>query len=206
GINSRTGLAEVERVVRQRINERHMAAGVTIQDPGSTYIDVQVKIGRDSVIRPMSFLEGTTVIGAGTLIGPSTRIVDSKVGDDAEVTFSVVLDSRIGRRSHVGPFARVRGGSVLADESEVGNFVEVNRSKVGSGTKAKHLSYLGDARVGRDVNFGAGTVTANYDGYAKHQTRIGDDARIGSDTMLVAPVSVGKGAVTGAGSVVTDDV
>jgi bifunctional UDP-N-acetylglucosamine pyrophosphorylase/glucosamine-1-phosphate N-acetyltransferase len=206
GLNSRSGLAAVTRVVRDRINARHMANGVTIVDPATTYVDVGVTIGPDTVLHPNIYLEGGTRIGRGCAIGPSTRIVDGVVGDASEVTFSVVERSKIGREVHVGPFARLRAGAVLADGSQVGNFVEVKASRLGRGAKAKHLTYLGDADVGRGANVGAGTVTVNYDGYEKHPTVIGEDASVGSDTMLVAPVRVGKGAVTGAGSVITKDV
>lgn len=206
GINSRGDLAETTRVVRDRINAGHMAKGVTLLDPATTFIDVDVRIGRDTVIRPLTFLEGSTRIGAGTEIGPSTRIVDSRVDDEATVQFSVVHGARIGRGATVGPFAHVRPGTALAEGAKAGAFVEIKASKVGRGAKVPHLSYLGDATVGEGANVGAGTVTVNYDGYEKHRTVIGAGARIGSDTMLVAPVRVGDGAVTGAGSVITNDV
>jgi bifunctional UDP-N-acetylglucosamine pyrophosphorylase/glucosamine-1-phosphate N-acetyltransferase len=206
GVNSRAGLAAVERVVRERVNAQHMANGVTIVDPATAYIEVDVRIGPDTVIRPLTFLEGDTRIGGGCAIGPSTRIVDSRVGDRSEVTFAVVLSSTVGSGAVVGPFARLRNGAVLDDDTEVGNFVEVKASRVGEGSKAKHLTYLGDATLGRDVNVGAGVVTVNYDGYEKHQTTIGDGASIGSDTMLIAPVKIGREANTGAGSVISEDV
>lgn len=206
GINSRLGLAETVRVVRERINRRHMDRGVTIVDPETTYIDVDVRIGPDTLVHPMSFLEGATRIGAGCEIGPSTRIVDSRVEDGATVQFSVVREARIGPRASVGPFAHVRPGTVLAERAKVGTFVEIKASRVAEGAKVPHLSYVGDTTVGKGTNIGAGTVTANYDGYRKHRTEIGEDVRIGSDTMLVAPVRVGDGAVTGAGSVITKDV
>jgi len=206
GANSRGGLAAVERVIRGRINARHMAGGVTIVDPSATYIDVDVKIGRDTVVLPMTFLEGETRIGSGCTIGPSARIVDSRIGAGSEVTFAVVLGSRTGRRVRIGPFARLRPGTVMADGSYAGTFVDIKNADIGRGSKVPHLSYVGDATLGRDVNIGAGTVTVNYDGYAKHRTEIGDGARIGSDTMLIAPVAVGRDANTGAGSVITQDV
>ena len=206
GINSRRGLAETVRVVRERINGKHMERGVTIVDPGTTFVDVDVRIGADTVVHPMTFLEGPTRIGAGCEIGPSTRIADSRVEDGAIVQFSVVREARIGPRATVGPFAHVRPGTVLAEGAKAGAFVEIKASKVGEGAKVPHLSYVGDAEVGKGANVGAGTVTVNYDGYRKHRTQIGEDARIGSDTMLVAPVRVGDGAVTGAGSVITKDV
>jgi bifunctional UDP-N-acetylglucosamine pyrophosphorylase/glucosamine-1-phosphate N-acetyltransferase len=206
GANSRGGMAALERVVRTRINDRHLAAGVTIVDPSTTFIDEGVRIGADTTVLPLTFLEGDTTIGRGAELGPSTRIRDSRVADGAGVTFSVVEGARIGRNADVGPFARLRPGTVLAPGVHVGSYVEIKASTIGEGAKVPHLTYVGDATVGRRANLGAGTVTVNYDGYAKHRTQIGDDARIGSDTMLVAPVKVGKGAATGAGSVITQDV
>jgi bifunctional UDP-N-acetylglucosamine pyrophosphorylase / glucosamine-1-phosphate N-acetyltransferase len=206
GINSRGDLARTTRVMRERINERHLANGVTLLDPDTTYIDADVRIASNTVIHPMTFLSGSTKIGAGSEIGPDTQIADSAVGRDARVSFSVVQGSRIGPRAQVGPYAHVRPGTTLRADAKVGAFVEVKASEIGQGAKVPHLTYVGDATIGRHANIGAGTVTVNYDGYTKHRTRIGDDARVGSDTMLVAPVKVGKGAVTGAGSVITSDV
>jgi bifunctional UDP-N-acetylglucosamine pyrophosphorylase / glucosamine-1-phosphate N-acetyltransferase len=206
GLNSRNGLAAVERVVRGRINAAHMASGVTLVDPATTYIDVGVRIGADTVLQPMTFLEGETSVGHRCEIGPSVRLRDTRVGDDAVVLFSVAEEAAIGRGSDVGPFARLRPGTVLADAVHVGSYVEIKGSTVGSGSKVPHLSYVGDADIGAGVNIGAATVTVNYDGYRKSRTVVEDGARIGSDTMLVAPVRVGKGAVTGAGSVITKDV
>jgi bifunctional UDP-N-acetylglucosamine pyrophosphorylase/glucosamine-1-phosphate N-acetyltransferase len=204
--NSRASLARVAEVMRRRINESHMAEGVTLVDPSSTYIDVEVRIGRDAVVFPNTYLEGRTRVGTGARIGPSARLVDSIVGDEAEVQFSVVKESRIGPRAAVGPFANVRPGTVLAEGAKAGTFVEIKNSRVGRGSKVPHLSYVGDATIGERANVGAGTVTVNYDGYEKHRTVIGDDARIGSDTMLVAPVKVGRRGWTGAGSTITRDV
>ncbi len=206
GVNSRATLAELNRIMRARINARHMASGVTLVDPAQTYIDVEVRIGPDSVIYPLSFLEGSTRIGRDCVIGPSVGMIDSTVGDGSRVWFAVVESARIGRDVNVGPFARVRPGTVLADGVKVGSYVEVKNARVGEGSKVPHLSYVGDATIGKNVNVGAATVTVNWDGYEKHRTVIGDDARIGSDTMLVAPVKVGSKAVTGAGSVITKDV
>lgn len=206
GLNSRGGLADVSRVLRDRINERHMANGVTLVDPSATYIDVDVRIGPDTVIRPHTFLEGETAIGAGCAIGPSTRIVDSRVGDRSEIQFAVVLGATLGRDVRVGPFVRMRPGVVMDDGSMAGAFVDLKASRIGAGSKVPHLSYVGDAVIGKDVNIGAATVTVNYDGRRKHATAIEDGASVGSATMLVAPVTVGKGAVTGAGSVITKDV
>jgi bifunctional UDP-N-acetylglucosamine pyrophosphorylase/glucosamine-1-phosphate N-acetyltransferase len=206
GINSRADLARTARVVRDRINARHLANGVTLEDPETTFIDVDVRIGRDTVVHPMTFLSGATTIARRCEIGPSTRIADSSVGEGAIVQFSVVHGSRIGARAQVGPYAHVRPGTTLGTDAKAGAFVEIKASEVGRGGKVPHLAYVGDAKVGRRANVGAGTVTVNYDGYRKHRTQIGDDARVGSDTMLVAPVKLGKGAVTGAGSVITSDV
>jgi bifunctional UDP-N-acetylglucosamine pyrophosphorylase/glucosamine-1-phosphate N-acetyltransferase len=206
GLNSRAGLAAVQSVIRARINERHMRDGVTFMDPATTYVDAGVRIGRDTVLRPMTFLEGETRIGAGCEIGPSARIVDSVVGDRTSVSFAVVLGSKIGRDASVGPFARLRPGVRMADRTKAGAFVDIKNATIGEGSKVPHLSYVGDAVIGRNANIGAATVFVNYDGYEKHPTLVEDDARIGSDTMLVAPVRVGKGAVTGAGSVITRDV
>jgi len=206
GLNSRGGLAAVTEVVRRRINERHLDAGVTLIDPAATYIDVDATIGPDTTIYPNTLVEGATAIGSACVIGPSTRLRDATIGDRTEVTFSVVTGSTIGRDAHVGPFARLRDGVELADGATIGNFVEAKATRVGRGSKAKHLTYLGDAEIGDDVNVGAGTVTVNYDGYRKHRTLIEDGASIGSDTMLVAPITVGRSATTGAGSVITKDV
>ena len=206
GINSRSGLAGTTRELRDRINARHLANGVTLVDPETTYIDVDAKIGRDTVIHPMTFVSGETTIADGCEIGPSALIVDSRVARGAVVQFSVVREARIGAGAQVGPFAHVRPGTVLGPRAKVGAYVEVKAAELGEGAKVPHLAYVGDAKVGRRANVGAGSVTVNYDGYEKHLTSIGDDARVGSDTMLVAPVTVGKGAVTGAGSVITENV
>jgi len=206
GVNSRAGLAAVERVVRGRINAKHMEHGVTIVDPNATYIDVDVVIGPETIVRPMTFLEGATRIGAGCDLGPAARIVDSRVGDGSTVQFAVVLSSKIGRNVSVGPYVRMRPGTVLEDRSKAGAFVDLKNSTVGRGSKVPHLAYVGDTTIGKGSNIGAGTVTVNYDGYEKHRTLIGDDVRIGSDNMLIAPIEIGDGAVTGAGSVLTKDV
>jgi bifunctional UDP-N-acetylglucosamine pyrophosphorylase/glucosamine-1-phosphate N-acetyltransferase len=206
GVNSRETIATLGRIMRARINGRLMEAGVTIVDPATTYIDVDVEVGPESVLHPLTFLEGSTRVGAGCAIGPSVRLVDSGVGDGSTVQFAVVLGSTIGRKVSVGPFVRMRPGVVLADGAKAGAFVDLKNSVVGPGSKVPHLSYVGDTDIGRDSNIGAGTVTVNYDGYEKHRTVIGDDVRIGSDTMLIAPITIGDGAVTGAGSVITEDV
>jgi bifunctional UDP-N-acetylglucosamine pyrophosphorylase/glucosamine-1-phosphate N-acetyltransferase len=206
GANTRAGVAALEALLRRRVNEAHMAAGVSLIDPTATYIDVEVKIGRDSVIYPNTFVETGSRIGAHCTIGPSTAITRSRIGDGSAVWFSILEDAEVGRDCEVGPFARLRPGAALEDGAQIGNFVEVKASRIGKRSKAKHLAYIGDAEVGAGVNIGAGTVVVNYDGYEKYPTVIADGARIGSDTMLVAPVKVGKGAVTGAGSVITKDV
>jgi bifunctional UDP-N-acetylglucosamine pyrophosphorylase / glucosamine-1-phosphate N-acetyltransferase len=206
GVNSRTGLASLERVMRRRINERHMADGVTMIDPDTTYVDADVTIGPDTVINPMTFLEGATSIGDACEIGPSARLVDTEVGDRCRVSFAVANLAVIGDDVDVGPFAYLRPGAELAHGVHVGSYVEIKASTVGEGSKVPHLSYVGDAEIGAGTNVGAATVFVNYDGYRKHRTKVGDGVRIGSDTMLVAPVTVGDGAVTGAGSVITKDV
>jgi bifunctional UDP-N-acetylglucosamine pyrophosphorylase/glucosamine-1-phosphate N-acetyltransferase len=206
GINSRADLARCVRILRDRINATHLANGVTLVDPETTYIDVDVRIGADTTILPNTHLEGATRIGAACEIGPSTRIVDSRVDDGASVTFAVVKGARIGAAATVGPYVSIRPGTVLAEGAKAGTFVEIKNSKVGRGSKVPHLSYVGDADIGAGANIGAANVFANYDGYDKHRTFVGDEVRTGSDTILVAPVRLGKGSVTGAGSVITKDV
>jgi bifunctional UDP-N-acetylglucosamine pyrophosphorylase / glucosamine-1-phosphate N-acetyltransferase len=206
GVNSRAELARATSVIRRRINQDLMAGGVTLIDPDRTYVDVGVRVGADTTVLPDTYLEGDSRIGEGCTIGPGCRIEDSRVADNAVVEHSVVRGARIGARASVGPFAHLRPGTVLGADSKAGSFVEIKESRIGDGTKVPHLSYVGDATIGKNTNIGAGTVTVNYDGYTKHRTTIGDDVRIGSDTMLVAPVRIGRGAVTGAGSVITKDV
>lgn len=208
GVNDRAQLAAAAAEIRARTNERLMTAGVTIIDPAQTYVEPTVRVKAETVIHPGTFLHGSTSIGAGAEIGPHTRIRDSKVADGARVVFSEVTDAVIGEEASVGPYAYLRPGARLAARSKVGSFVEVKDSIIGEGSKVPHLSYIGDATIGKDVNIGAATVTVNYDAETKVKSRtaIGDGAKIGSDTMLVAPVRVGKDAVTGAGSVVTSDV
>lgn len=184
------------------------AAGVTIVDVNTTYIDDGVEVGAGTVIHPMTFLEGSTRVGRGCSLGPATRIVDSIVEDEASVTFSVVRESHIGPSAVVGPYASLRPGTRLGPRAKAGTFVEIKGSVVGEGSKVPHLSYIGDTEIGRDVNLGAGTITANYDSESKVKstTVVEDGAFTGSDTVLVAPVKLGKGSGTGAGSVVTKDV
>jgi bifunctional UDP-N-acetylglucosamine pyrophosphorylase/glucosamine-1-phosphate N-acetyltransferase len=206
GINDRVQLAAAERLLRARIAGEHMRAGVTIVDPDSTFIDATVTIGEDARIEPWTVLGGQTVIGPEAVIGPGSRIRDSQVGARAHVYGSWVEESEIGEGAHVGPMSHLRPGSVVGPDAEIGNYAEIKKSRLGARVRQHHFSYLGDAQVGDDVNIGAGSVTANFDGTEKHETVIGDGAFIGVDTMLRAPVTVGPGAKTGAGSVVTRDV
>ncbi len=206
GINDRVQLAEAEATIRDRIRRRHMLAGVTIADPSSAYIDADVTIGEDTVILPQTHLQGATVIGMRCEIGPATIIRDSTLGELCVVRSSTIEESVLEDGVDVGPYSHLRPGSHLCEGVHIGNYAEVKASRLGRGAKMGHFSYIGDADVGADVNIGAGTITANYDGTQKHRTVIGDGAFIGSDTMIVAPVRIGAGARTSAGSVVTRDV
>jgi bifunctional UDP-N-acetylglucosamine pyrophosphorylase / glucosamine-1-phosphate N-acetyltransferase len=207
GINSRAELAEVSRIVRQQKNSELMASGVTIEDPATAYIDRDVAIAPDTIIHPGVSLEAGTTIGAGCEIHSGVRIVNSRVGDRVTIlNHCVITDATIGDDASVGPFAHLRGEAELAERARVGNFVEVKKTVLGPGSKAMHLAYLGDATIGRDVNIGAGTITCNYDGVKKNQTVIEDGAFIGSDTQLIAPVIVKKGAYVGTGTTVREEV
>ena len=208
GVNSRVQLADVAALMRRRIAERLMLDGVTIVDPANTYIDATVTIGRDTVVHPMSHLHGATSIGAGCDIGPNVKLVDTMVGDGSTVINAVAKEAKVGKNCSVGPFTYLRPGAVLKEGAKAGTYVEVKKSTIGRNSKVPHLSYIGDAEIGENVNIGAGTITCNYDGETgkKSKTVIGNDVLIGSDTMLVAPVRVGDGAVTGAGSVVSRDL
>ena len=207
GINNRVELAKAGSIMRGRINAALMLSGVTIIDPDRTYIDAGVSVGSDTVIYPGAHIIGKTVIGSGCVIEEGSRIVDSTLGDGTKVrSYSIIESTKVGKDGVIGPFARLRPGSDIADEVRIGNFVEVKNAIIGRGTKANHLSYLGDAVIGSGVNIGAGTITCNYDGEKKHQTVIEDRAFIGSDTQLVAPVKVGRGAYVGSGTTVTKDV
>jgi bifunctional UDP-N-acetylglucosamine pyrophosphorylase/glucosamine-1-phosphate N-acetyltransferase len=206
GINDRTQLAECAAIMRDRINHQHMLNGVTIIDPTTTWIDVDVKIEAGVVIYPGTAITGKSTIKANAVIGPRTTLVSCAVAEGAKVVESNCTDSTIGKEVKVGPFTYLRKGTVLANESKAGAFVEIKNSTVGKGSKVAHLSYVGDAQIGEESNIGAATVFVNYDGEKKHQTKIGDQVRIGSDTMLVAPVTVGDGAYTAAGSVINEDV
>jgi len=206
GVNDRAQLAAAGVILRQRILQRHLLEGVTIVDPATTWIEADVTIDADATILPNTHLEGATAIRAGATIGPNCRLVDTTVGEDATVVWTVTNRAEIGPRATVGPFTHLRPGTRLAAGTKAGGFVEMKNAEVGEGSKVPHLSYIGDATIGRDVNVGAGTITCNYDGFDKHQTIIGDGAFIGSDTMLVAPVEIGSGAVTGAASAIAEDV
>lgn len=183
-----------------------MLAGVTIVDPASTWIDADVTIGQDTRIEPGTTLRGRTTIGAGCRLGPQTVIEDAVLGDDVTIRASWIEQSEIGNGTDIGPYSHLRPGVRLAAHVHVGNYVEMKNARVGSGTQIGHVSYLGDAEIGERVNVGAGTITCNFDGQNKHQTTIGDDVFVGSDTMLVAPVELGDGSRTGAGSVATKPV
>ena len=206
GVNDRLGLAAAEVAMRRRIVGGWMRAGVTIIDPQSTFIDADVVIGRDSVIYPNSHLQGNTVIGEDCVIGPGAVIRDSSIGEGCRVMLSVVEESVLEGNIDVGPYSHLRPGCHVEAGAHIGNFVEVKESRLGRGVKLGHFGYVGDADVGSNANLGAGLVTCNFDGTSKHRTKIGEGAFIGSDTMLVAPVSIGKGAATGAGAVVNTDV
>lgn len=206
GVNTRVHLAQANAALRDRINTGHMLAGVTMTDPSLVWVSPTVRIGRDVVIEPMTFLSGATIVDDGAVVGPNTRIEDGVVGARAVVEASLVRGARIGDDAIVGPNAFLRPGAVLAAGAKVGSFVEVKNSTIGEGSKVPHLSYIGDAEIGSGVNVGAGSITCNYDGTDKHRTIIGDGAFIGSDTMLVAPVEIGAGAITGAGSAIAKDV
>jgi bifunctional UDP-N-acetylglucosamine pyrophosphorylase/glucosamine-1-phosphate N-acetyltransferase len=223
GVNDRVALAHVRALAQRAILERHMRAGVTVVDPLATWVDVDVRIGQDARIEPGTALRGATEVGAGTIVGPHTTATDTQIGEHATVgPHTTAIDSRIGERAavrvawldravvgagaSVGPFAYLRPDAVLGEGSKVGTFVEVKNSAIGPGAKVPHLSYIGDADVGERANLGAGTITANYDGHAKHRTTIGKRVRGGVDTAFVAPVTVGDDAYTAAGSVITEDV
>jgi bifunctional UDP-N-acetylglucosamine pyrophosphorylase/glucosamine-1-phosphate N-acetyltransferase len=206
GLDDRIKLAKAEALMRQRINEGWMLAGVTLLDPALIYVEASVEVGQDTVIYPNTYLQGATTIGHNCRIGPNTIIRDSTVGNRCVIEASVLEGATVEDDVEIGPFARLRKGAHLAKGVHVGNFGEIKNSYLGPGTKMGHFSYVGDATLGAKVNVGAGTVVCNYDGERKHHTVIEDDVFIGSDTMLVAPVKVGKGAKTGAGAVVTRDV
>lgn len=206
GINNRIHLAEAEAALRRQINQKWMRAGVTMINPATTYIGLDVTLGQDTVVYPNTYVYGKTAIGSDCAIGPNSYIEDSTIGNNCLIRFSVVEQATIESNVDIGPFAHLRKGAYLAQGVHMGNFGEVKNSYLGPGTKMGHFSYLGDATTGENVNIGAGTITCNYDGVRKQPTNIDDNAFIGSDTMLVAPVKIGKNSKTGAGSVVTKDV
>jgi len=206
GVNDRAALAQAEAIMQKRINEALMMSGVTIKDPQTTYIDADVKIGRDTVVLPGSILSGRTEIGEGCTIGPNSEISNTKVGHHTTIRHSVVSDSEIGSEVQIGPFSHIRPQTAIGNRAKVGNFVEVKKSTIGEGSKASHLSYVGDAEIGKDVNLGCGMITVNYDGKYKYLTKVEDGAFIGCNVNLIAPVTVGKEAIVAAGSTITEDV
>lgn len=206
GVNDRADLSEVQRLMNARIINDHQLTGVTVIDPDSTWIEATVQIGEDTVLEPGTYLRGNTDIGSGATIGPASTIAHCEIGDGATIVHSYLVQAKVGPNASVGPFAYLRPDAELAEGAKVGTFVEVKNSKIGPGAKVPHLSYIGDADVGEGTNLGAATITANYDGKNKHRTVIGAGVRTGVDTTFVAPVTVGDGAYTGAGSVITRDV
>jgi bifunctional UDP-N-acetylglucosamine pyrophosphorylase / glucosamine-1-phosphate N-acetyltransferase len=207
GINTRVELAAVTTRVRQRINERHMLAGVTLIDPATTYIETEVQIGADTVLYPNCYLQGQTVIGSGCRLEPNVKISDSSIGNNVTIKMgTVVSESLVADEAQLGPYSHLRPLSDVRRQAKVGNFVELKKSVLHAGAKASHLTYIGDAEVGEKVNVGAGTITCNYDGKNKFKTIIEAGAFIGSNTALVAPVTIGAGAYVGAGSTITRDV
>lgn len=207
GINSRSELAEVSRLMRQKKNEELMAAGVTLVDPATTYIDPDAEVAPDTVIHPGVVIEGRSRVGTACEILPYVRISESQIGDRVTInSFSVISGAQVAAGASLGPFAHLRPGTVVGEAAKVGNFVELKNTTLGPGSKANHLTYLGDATIGTNVNVGAGTITCNYDGVSKHKTVVEDGAFIGSDSQLIAPVTIGKGAYVGAGSSITENV
>jgi bifunctional UDP-N-acetylglucosamine pyrophosphorylase/glucosamine-1-phosphate N-acetyltransferase len=199
-------LSVLNRIMRKRINEGHMLNGVTMIDPDAVYIEKGVSIGKDTILYPGTFLEGDTVIGAGCEIGPNVKIKDSTLGEGIKIENAGVDSVVIKDHVTIGPYVYLRPGTVLEEKVKVGRFVELKNTKVASGSKVPHLSYVGDAEIGKGVNIGAGVITVNYDGKNKHKTIIGDDAFIGCNANLIAPIKIGDGAYVAAGSTITDDV
>ncbi|MFZ2464177.1 MAG: bifunctional UDP-N-acetylglucosamine diphosphorylase/glucosamine-1-phosphate N-acetyltransferase GlmU [Caldibacillus thermoamylovorans] len=206
GINDRVALAQAGKIMQQRINEKHMRNGVTIIDPEQTYIDATAVIGQDTVIYPGTMVKGNTVIGTDCIIGPNSEILNCDIGNRTSIRQSVTHDSKIGSDVQIGPFAHIRPQSLIHDEVRIGNFVEIKKTEFGRKSKASHLSYIGDANVGSNVNIGCGSITVNYDGVNKFKTIIKDGAFIGCNSNLVAPVEIGEGAYVAAGSTITDNV
>lgn len=206
GVNSRVQLAEAEEILRKRINKMHMENGVTLIDPSSTYIGDDVEIGRDTIIYPGNVIEGNTKIGEGVMIYPNSRISNSIIDNNVEIQSSVIIDSKIGERTTVGPFAYIRPESIIGNDARIGDFVEIKKSTIGNNTKVSHLTYIGDAKVGEHCNFGCGTVVVNYDGKKKNTTIIGNNSFIGCNTNLVSPVTVEDNTYIAAGSTIVNDV
>ena len=206
GVNDRRALADVRAIAQRRIHERHLLAGVTIVAPAATVIDVDVEVGQDTVVAPFTSLHGATKIGQGSAIGPNATLIDTQVGDQATILHSYTREAVVGDRVSVGPFAYLRPGAVLREGAKAGTFVEIKNSNIGAGSKVPHLSYIGDTDIGEASNIGAGTITANYDGYRKHRTTIGSKVKLSVDTALIAPVRIGDEAYTAAGSVISQDV
>ena len=206
GINNRKQLAEAEAVMQKRIKDELLLSGVTLINPESITIDATVTVEPDVIIEPQTNLRGTSVISAGCHIGPGSLIENSKIGPNTKAVHSVITDSEVAANGRIGPFAHIRGKAVVSDDCRIGNFVEVKKSKIGKGTNAAHLSYLGDAELGEKVNVGAGTITVNYDGKNKHKTMLGDRTKTGANSCLVAPVTIAEDVTIGAGSVITKDV
>ncbi|PET75578.1 UDP-N-acetylglucosamine diphosphorylase/glucosamine-1-phosphate N-acetyltransferase [Bacillus sp. AFS001701] len=206
GVNDRYALSIAESIMRKTINKKHMLNGVTIIDSASTYISADAKIGSDTIIYPGTMVYGNSIIGTGSTIGPNTEIIDSEIGNDTVIKQSVVHESKIGHLTTVGPFAHIRPASTLGDEVRIGNFVETKKVTFGNGSKASHLSYIGDAEIGQGVNLGCGSITVNYDGKNKFKTTIEDNVFVGCNSNLIAPVTVKKGSYIAAGSTITDEV
>ena len=206
GVNDRVDLARATEEARRRILEAHMRDGVTVLDPRSTWIDADVELAPDVTIAPGTMLRGATSVGSGSVIGPMTTLLDARLGERVTVPHSYLTQCEVADGASIGPFAYLRPDAKLGQDSKAGAFVEIKNSQIGEGAKVPHLSYVGDAEIGAGSNLGAGTITANYDGFRKHRTKVGRDAKLGVDTALVAPVEVGDGAYTGAGSVITEDV
>ena len=206
GVNDKVQLAYVTSLMQKRINKKHMQNGVTMISPETVYIEENVEIGRDTIIYPNVILEKNTKIGQNCIIGSNSRLVDCNILDEVEIWQSVIFNSTVKSKTKVGPFAYIRPDCVIGENVKVGDFVEVKNSNIGAGTKISHLTYIGDSDVGKNINFGCGTVTVNYDGKEKFRTKIGDNSFIGCNTNLIAPVSVGENSYIAAGSTITDDI
>ncbi|OFI06582.1 bifunctional protein GlmU [Clostridium acetireducens DSM 10703] len=206
GVNSRLQLSQAEKIMRKRINEMHMNNGVTIINPESTYIECRVKIEQDTIIYPGNVIQGNTLIKKNCVLYPNSRIKDSTIGENSTIQSSVILDSHVGNNTTVGPFAYIRPESIIGNNVRIGDFVEIKKSSIGDGTKVSHLTYIGDAEIGNECNFGCGTVVVNYDGKVKTKTIVGDNSFIGCNTNLISPVKVNNDTYIAAGSTITDDV